>query len=690
MSKVYNDISANNINSNGSSDLNLSVAGVPVLIIESSGDAKLENKLKESTIVETTTTLSNTKNISFIDTIVSGGGGDPTFTSIGRVKSNTIITRAMTTDSLNNVWVCSNFSDAGSQDTRIFDLGTNGASEGATNSIIIPTQSPILQYSMVYKYNSSGVAVNCAFMDISDSGVGVNGIARDSSDNIAVFGNYNEDSTVLNINDMSTVGGTVSTNSVSLPVTVSTSFNLPYIVIYNNSGIAQLSTSVIVPNASGFYYASDGHFGSDDKLYMTGAYLSSGTSAIKTFSTTGGVASTTPAVTLPTTNGPTLQANYVIIYNSSLVPQLSSRVVSDYNSVSQNNNDNKIRTDSSDNIYGFFRHRTDISSFILSFSTTGGVASSVPTDNTSLKNCAIVVKWDSAGAVVGASHLISVAGLVIHGPLLIASDDSIYAGIYYTDSAAINCRHIDSSGGLSASMTLPSSPTYYSAGILKWNSSGVLQSVLRIKSNSSENVYMGDITEDASGDIYYTIDAGYGTVDIHNMDSVGGTTIVATVPAVGVPKNIIVKMSSSGVVSSAGFLIGHASATTSSREIIRISDSGDFYMLSGTEQTGIWNTYDFATSGWVTSAVTGAAKTGSNSGYLIKLDPASATSVNEFKLISNLAAGDAGFTKKIVNVGAAPKTVNVRDSGDTATLKTISSITKSASLMWNGTAYYEL
>jgi hypothetical protein len=659
------------IGTNDGFDLELETSGVTrVLIDGTTGYTTFSKTMIESSEALSAETVSINENISFITSTASG---EPVITSVGRISNSFRNWMSdSVTDSLGNLWVCGMNTANASVPNTFYDLGTNGTSETKTNSVEVPYLNNNNTASLV-KYNSNGIVQYCARIETNlTNGAWIYSIAIDSSDNIYVGGSY-ASSTSVTIYDMDTVGGTTTTNSVTLPS--SGSYVGRFVVKYNNSGIAISSSIIGSVQTSAVVWKLMVDL--SNNLWVAG--IGGGAASnVHTFNTSGGVASTSPAVTLPinSSTGP-----FIIKYNSLLEPQTAVKLMS--NATVINSYVTDMELDSAGNLWVLSKIRTSSSTFYQDFSVTGGSVSTVVIPNTSSAYFGMMVKYNSSGIVQSAAVLdCDVANLQ---NLAVDLSDNIYiCGEYTNASGTANVQDFSAGGGSASSVTLPTASSRRGC-ILKYSNAGVAISSMAC-THATGASEINDMEFDSNDNLFIVGQGPSQTMNLYDMNGVGGTGASVVYPASSYTC-FMFKMNSNDEVVSGGRLataVGNSNSALS--PMLTIDSSANIYIVGDYRNiSDVDSVYDFDTSGGTTSNVTVAVTTASSTeGFVMKIK--GNTVETPYKLISNLSASDKGLIKKIVNTSTGSRLVAIRNSSDTSTLSTTSFV-NSIILVWSGTAW---
>jgi hypothetical protein len=664
------------VGTNDAYNLELEANGSTALTVESGGDVLVANTLKLSAITETTETTTNNKQISFLETIITGGGSDPTFTKAARFLCQSFLElHDAAVDSAGNVFMVGAYQCAST--VPIPDLTVTAAGETFTNTVSLPISSGAVVNDFIVKYNSSGIAISCMSMGVNNQPNKSHAVAIDSNDNVYFGGTYSATGSYV-IKDMDTVGGTTSTNSVTF-----SSISSPgsFILKMNNSGVIQTGCKVFTyNNADGAL--QEMQFDSNDNLWVIGHVgLVSTTLTLNNFSTSGGSAS---AVSIGTQS---LHCPFIIKYTAD-VPVLCARVIQTVSlGGSGVHNAFSMAIDSADNIYCSWRDRSNSTSFFQDMTTGGGSASSVVSPNTSSNFSTILVKYNSSGVVQGATYIDNAVQEQSYYSIAIDDSDNVYVGGRYLQGSTYTVRNIDATSSAS-SVTLPGQ-SGQKGFMVKYNSSGVAQNSSAF-THSAGDSKVSAVNIDSGGAIHAmgTKNNSTTALSIYDFDTVGGTGIDLTYTT-STMCTVFMKFSSGGVVETGGYFTNNSEPTYSGGSLPAhrlVFDGSKMYAVGAATLLG--NFYDYDSSGGtVTNVDLGAVWP--TAAMFVEINPGAATSSDTYKLISNLATGDAGLVKTFSNNDANTKTLNIRNAADDATLNSVA-FTETAQFVWNGTAWKKL
>jgi hypothetical protein len=669
------------VGTNDAFNLELEANGTTAFTVESSGLLGVANAIKLGAISETAEITTNTKNISFLTTLVLPGAA-PTILQGGRQTSPSIMEpHDVAIDSSGNIWVVGEYNSGGGAATIVYDLGTGV--ETTTNNVTLPSITGN-NTNFVIKYNSAGVALSSLrFLKNNQPNKNFT-IAINDSDEVYIGGTLS--SLVANtIKDMDTSGGTTSTNGVTFITIYSP---CPFIVKLNNAGVVQSACQIFShQNSEGVLYRL--RFDSNNNLWAAGEVeTQNNLCTLHNFSTTGGSPS---AVTYGQT---TIDGMFIIKYNSSDVPILTAQVES-VQSVGGIGSHivHAMVIDNNDDVYIAGRHRSSSASVFKDMNTNTGAASTVPTQNTSSNTNNVIVKYSNSGVVLGASFIdYDIAASAYFGLAVDSSDNLYVCGEYQKSGTALAVRNIDTSGGLVSGVTLPITTSSNRNGfVIKYNSSGVAQLATAVTQATGTSACRS-ISVDGENEVHVFGSKTTNTtaVNIFDMDAVGGTGIDLTYPT-SVFSIFMLKFTAAGAFSSAGRLTSTAEpygGNGSYPGMSSVYDNSKVFIVSG--YSGTPSVYDYDTAGGTTANVTIGASTGStSSSMLMVINAGEGSSSDTFKLVSNLTANDAGLVKTFSNDDVASKTVNIRNSVDTSTLSTVA-FTETAQFVWTGTAWRKL
>ena len=369
--------------------------------------------------------------------------------------------------------------------------------------------------AFIVKYNTSGVVQWVARVASTGDDIGY-AITTDSSDNVYVTGQGGS-ATVTVFNADGTAFGTTLPNSGSGDA---------FIVKYNTSGTVQWVARVASAGAdSGKGIATD----SSGNVYVTG---SGGSGTVTAFNADG----TAFGTTLANSGGGDA---FIVKYNTSGTVQWVARVASTGDDIGY-----AISTDSSGNVY--VTGRGSFGATITVFNANGTAF------GTTLPNSgdtdAFIVKYNTSGVVQWVAR---VACTSVDAGFSITTDSggNVYVTGQFGTTGVITT--VFNANGTAFGTTIGNLGNT-EAGIVKYNTDGVVQWVARVGGNGVDRGY--GIVTDNGGNMYVTGQGGSGaTVTAFNADGTAfGSVIISNSGA----DTFTVKYDSSGVVQWISMLSG--------------------------------------------------------------------------------------------------------------------------------------
>ena len=362
--------------------------------------------------------------------------------------------------------------------------------------------------AFVTKYNTSGKVQWMARLATNVSDISY-GITTDTTENIYVTGQYGASNLVLVAFNADGTAGPTITNVAGADV---------FIAKYNSSGVAQWATKITSTGTDiGYAIATD----SSGNVYIAGQ---GGSGAVVTAHNASGTAFGTTLANAGGTDA------FVVKYNASGVVQWIARIASTGTDIGY-----AIASDSSGNVYvtgqgGSGAVVTAFSSNGVAFGTTLANAGGLD---------AFVAKYNTSGTVQWLARIASTGDDIGYG---VASDSSgnVYVSGLTGNGVTTTAYNADGSAFATTLATIGQRDVF----LVKYNSSGVIQWVTRIGSNSSDLAY--NVIIDPNGDLY--IGFTQGSNAIGTAYNSNGTAFGTTLPNINSGDACIVKYNSAGFV----------------------------------------------------------------------------------------------------------------------------------------------
>jgi hypothetical protein len=607
---------------NGSTDIGNAIT------VDTSGNIYVTGRY-----VSTTTTQIN--NLALSSTPVSSGYTFPASTTVaafvleynagGTLTGSTIldgtgvdIGNAITVDMGGNIYVTGQYISTTTTQINNLALNSTPVRSGYTFPAVSSTGAAfILKYGNVQNIQLTlpdpRIQTINEFTNLDGSGSDFGySVATDSSGNFYVTGQYTASTTVA-VNNLA-LSSTMDPTLYTLPVTTGSS--AVFILKYNSAGILVGFTNLDGSGSDfGYSVATD----SSGNFYVTGLYTSTTTVAVNNLALNSTMQSS--GFTLPVV---TSSAVFILKYNSvgTLVGFTNLDTIYALGAIIRYS----VTTDSSGNFYvtGLYTSTTTVAVNNLALNST--MQSSGFTLPVITNSAVFILKYNSAGTIIGFTNL---DGIGTDIGLGIATDSSgnFYVTGQYTSTTTVAVNNLALNSTMQSSgFTLPAATTV-AVFILKYNSAGTNVGFTNL--DGTGNDFGLGIATDSSGNFYVTgLYTSTTTVAVNNlalnstMQSSGFTLPAATTGAMFILK-----------YNSAGTIIGFTNLDGSGLNDIGIGiatdSSGNFYVTGQ---------YTAST----TVAVNNLAlnSTMQSSGFTL---PA-ATTVAVFILKYNSAGTNVGFT----------------------------------------------
>jgi hypothetical protein len=403
----------------------------------------------------------------------------------------------------------------------------------------------------------------------ANTGLRQHSATKDASGNIYVTGGYSS-SQVITLAHRSGSGQTPS--SVTLPVSVNTTYQDAYIIKYNSDGIVQWATTIRGTNTTtnsdiGYGIAVD----STNNVYVTGTYRMANTTSTLPLQSASGNGQVNSSVTLPATTTPEI---FLVKYNSNGIVQWATAIRGGGGSGESGYG---LAVDSTNSVYvtGWYNAANTTTTVTLqdaSGNTQTNSAITLPPAAASGLD-AFLVKYNSSGIVQWATAIRGNSGSNsdIGWGIAVDSTNSVYiTGQYRTISGSLTLQNAllsaDASGNWQTNSTilLPGmSGTSTEIFLVKYNSSGVVQWATAIRGNSTTTSDIGfGLAVDSTNSVYIT--GQYRMADtttpltLQNASGNGQVNSSVRLPAnvAGSTDAFLVKYNSSGVVQWATAILG--------------------------------------------------------------------------------------------------------------------------------------
>jgi hypothetical protein len=500
-----------------------------------------------------------------------GSRGIPAWaTSLYFIGNSLTDVKASITDSEGNVYITGQYT---SPNVAITVNNMNGNTQ-SESSIQLPASS-VAGSLFLIKYNSSGQAQWATHLVTAATSPSIGwGLAKDSSNNIYLAGQY-QSSTETAIVNAVTTGSTYTSSGISLPISASNS--LAFFIKYNSSGVAQMASYF---NGSGSDVAYSIAVDSTNSIYLTGQLFSSAVTPLYNAITTGATY-VESGISLPSTSSNA--AIFLIKYNAS-----GSVAWSTYFNGSGSDIGYSIKIDQYDYIYltGQYNSNTigNLYNAITSGSTYSSTSMALPSNGATANAGICIVKYNSNG-VVQRSNLINGTSVDVGNALAIDSSNYIYLTGYYNSSVTIYNPITSGFSYTGSTITLPISTGGSALLLVKYNSDLEPQWA----------TYLDDITAGTPSDVGSSIIidsynnvyvAGFSTLSsqltLQNVSGSGQTPSSITLPASTIDGQasqaaILLKYDSNGQAQWANYINGTHSDWGRSLCI----DSNDNVYMSG-------------------------------------------------------------------------------------------------------------
>ena len=485
----------------------------------------------------------------------------------------------------------------------VYFTGRNGASATAFNANTTAFGTTIPSSgggdAFIVKYNGSGTVQWVTRIASTGLDTGF-GIATDTSGDFYVIGQSGINATVTAFSSNGTAFGTTLASLGQQDV---------FLVKYNTSGIVQWVTRLgTIGTDFGYSVATD----SSNNVYVTGQ---SGPAPLTVYNSSGFVFGTL-------SNSTSSLDGFLVKYNSSGTAQWARKLSSIYNDIGRG-----VAIDSGGGV--------------VTTGTYSGANYSLYGQALSLFSSqplgAPVVKYNTNGAPQWAAR-ISPSAVVALDANGIAKDTT--GNIYVVGDSGINATVTAfSSNGVAFGTTLPNSG-FNDAFIVKYDSSGIVQWVARIASNSTDRAY--SVTTDSGGNLIVT--GNYSAVaTAFNSD---GTAFSPTLTNSGSSDVFVVKYDPDGFVL---WVARIASSAADSGWRITTDTSNAIY-VTGNGGTGVAIT-SFSSNG--TSFSPTLANAGGTDAFLVKYNSAGIVQWNARIASTAADAGRGIVTDSAENVYVA-------------------------------------
>ncbi len=536
------------------------------------------------------------------------------------------IINGIAVDSSNNVYIAGAYSSCNTGNSKLYNYDN-------TLGYTLPVTSGA-QTAYAAKYNSNGIVQWYVIVDSPGCSNNTMAVTTDSQQNVYITGTYTCNATIYNSNNVS------SGFSLRTPTVPPAAFAIKY----NSNGICQWFVSM---DGGGIKTPFQIQTDSDYNVYFGGVYTSNNV-----------LYNSNNTLSSFTLRNNTTGASYLAKYDSNGVAQWF--VTIDGSGAESNMG---IKVDNSNFIYVVGKYGAGTTTLYNSNNTSSGIsyraAASVG---------GYIVKYDSNGTIKNFANFDG-AGIDIAYSVDVDNQNNVYVGGVYTS----NCTIYNSSNY--ASTLIPRSSSNQAVIVIKYNSNLNAQWFVTIDGSGNDSMF--SVSVDSNQNLYLCGSYFQSNPIVYNSNNINsGLRFVAPINTNSA--SYVVKYDSNGVAQWYTTLDGTNSDSLNS--IVVSEDTSNLYV--GGTINGANSNYNLY---YNSIRVTNNIRAGSNNaGILLNLY----TDNKNYKLISNLS--NNGFYKVLTNVTSSNIPVNIRNSNDTTTIKTV--IVPSFSnkiLTWYNSNWYE-
>ncbi len=539
--------------------------------------------------------------------------------------TNDDVGNAVAVDLAGNVYLAGSYSTGrvgggGEATTIVYNLNNT------PSGIILRAPDGNGYAAFVVKYNTAGVAQWAVTLDGLNGDNG-NGVTVDEDGNMYVTGHY------AGANPMFYNAGNVS-SGVSLPFSVG---NAAFLAKYDEEGELQWVAYI---EGAGSDLGRAVRVDSSGNVYMAGNYDQSAV-----IYNAGGVASTSVTLRNPTA----ATAALVVKFNSDGVAQWAASVDG-----SGTERANAVTLDTSGNVYIACQYTAAPPTIYNANNVSSGLSLANPGSATNAQM--VVVKYDASGVAQWAVTGIGAGSIIANGVRTDASGNVYVGGTYSGIGSVFNAGNT-ASGNASFRST---NGNGNAAFLLKFNASGAAQWLTSV--DGAGNDQGNAVSVDTSGAVFLS---GFVAANPLIFNSNGATASLPARPTgagTGANAAYVLKFDAAGFAQWRIYLDGVGDDQS---QAMAIDQWGVVYMAGKYSNSApvLYNTDNTASSVSLRS-VTGTAA------YVLKY--AQSTVSPTYKVLSDSTKFVNGQQKFVLNKGATPATVDIRDASDTTTLSTFS------------------